>query len=84
MIALSIAEEAIDSSGALSLLHAATDELGRRYGSSDDGPAFDPAELSGPRGVYLVARLEGDLAGGVGLRPISDAASPRRRAHRRH
>lgn len=75
MLSLDIVEEPIDSSGSLSVFHAAVDELHRRYGSSDDASMFDADELKSPRGTFLVARLEGDLAGGVGLRPIGSPDS---------
>ena len=71
---LTIQEESINSSGALSLLHAAVDELNRRYGQSD-GPHLSNDELGPPRGVFLVARLDGHLAGGVGLRAIAEPES---------
>jgi len=65
-----VGEESIDSAGALSAFYAAVDELNRRYGDSDDGPRLDTEELKPPRGVFLVARSNGDPVGGVGLRPI--------------
>lgn len=70
-----IDEESINSSGALSLYHAAIDELTRRYGGSDEALHLHVDELAPPRGLFLVARLEGHLVGGVGLRPIGDAAA---------
>jgi len=71
---LTIKAEPIDSSGALSILHAAVDELSRRYGGGDDTPHLSLEELAAPNGMFLVARLGGYPAGGVGLRPIGDAA----------
>jgi putative acetyltransferase len=71
---LTIDAEPIDSSGALSIFHAALDELSRRYGGDDDAPHFSLAELAPPLGVFLVARLESHPVGGVGLRPIGDPA----------
>ena len=68
-----IDDESIDSHGASSLYHAAIDELERRYGGVDDGPVMVADELRPPRGLFLVARVESDLAGGVGLRPIGVA-----------
>lgn len=65
-----IAEEPATSSAGLSLYHAAIDELIRRYGG-DDGLHVDLEELSPPRGFFLVARLGGDLGGGVGVRPLA-------------
>lgn len=69
---LTIGEEPIDSNGALSVLYAATDELTLRYGGSGDNEHLHVDELRPPRGLFLVARLGGHLAGGVGLRPIAD------------
>lgn len=65
-----IYEESITSPGALSVVLAATDELNRRYGSVEDDMATHLDQLSPPRGCFLVARLNGHLAGGVGLRAI--------------
>ncbi len=64
-----IAEEPVTSSAGLSLYHAAIDELIRRYGG-DDGLHVDYSELSPPRGLFLVARVDGHPVGGVGVRPI--------------
>jgi GNAT superfamily N-acetyltransferase len=69
---LIIKEEPIDSNGALSVLHAATDELTQRYGGSGDSEHLHVEELRPPRGLFLVARLDSHLAGGVGLREIAD------------
>lgn len=74
MPTLSITDEAISTSGALSVLYAADDELKRRYGGEGDGPHLRIDELSEPLGLFLVARLDGDVAGGVGLRPIGEPA----------
>jgi GNAT superfamily N-acetyltransferase len=66
-----IAPEPFDRPGPQSLVNAAKDELDALYGRDGRGASdlhdgdFDP-----PRGCYLVARSEGHLAGGVGLRPI--------------
>ena len=67
-----INEESIDSSGALSIVFAASDELNRRYGSVDDDIATRLDELSPPLGCYLVARVKDHLAGGVGVRSIGE------------
>ena len=72
MLTPTIGDEPIDSHGSSSLYHAAIDELERRYGSVDDGPGMVADELRPPLGLFLVARVEGDLAGCVGLRPIGD------------
>ncbi|HQU00504.1 MAG TPA: GNAT family N-acetyltransferase [Acidimicrobiales bacterium] len=67
-----IAREAIETSGALSIFYAAVDELARRYGPGADDRAELLPQLQEPQGFFLVARDEGHLAGGVGLRPIGE------------
>ena len=68
---VTIAVVPITSSAARSVVYAATDELERRYGAPDDADAhLDLDELSSPRGFFLVARVDGHVAGGVGLRGI--------------
>lgn len=69
---LIVDEELITSSGALSVYYAAIDELNRRYEGSDEGSHLQVDELMAPRGLFLVARIDGHPAGGVGLRSISD------------
>ncbi len=71
---LRIDAELITSNGALSVYHAALDELNRRYGGSDEDKHVSLEELLPPRGLFLVARVDDHLVGGVGLRPISDPA----------
>ena len=70
----------ITSSGALSVYCAALDELNRRYGGSDEDKHVSLEELLPPRGLFLVARVDDHLVGGVGLRPISDPALEGRRS----
>ena len=69
---LVVNEEPIESSGALSVFHAAVDELVRRYGGGSDDRQQLIAELTPPRGFFLVARDARHLAGGVGVRAIGD------------
>jgi GNAT superfamily N-acetyltransferase len=69
---LVIADELITSNGARSVYYAALDELNRRYGGSDEDKHVSLEELLPPRGLFLVARVDEHLVGGVGLRPISD------------
>ncbi|HUD69176.1 MAG TPA: GNAT family N-acetyltransferase [Acidimicrobiales bacterium] len=70
---LVISPEAFDSHGVQSIVLAALDEFDHLYGIGNRGAHdigshdFDP-----PHGVYLVARAEDHLAGGVGIRPIVD------------
>jgi len=71
MLEVTIDDEVITSSGAQSLLYAATDELRRRYGAIDDDLHLGLEELSPPTGIFLVARDRGHLSGGVGLRQIA-------------
>jgi GNAT superfamily N-acetyltransferase len=54
-----------DSPGATSVLAAAVDELRRRY--DDDAFTVSAAGLTEPGGFFLLARVEGHLAGGVGV-----------------
>ncbi|HEY5265609.1 MAG TPA: GNAT family N-acetyltransferase [Acidimicrobiales bacterium] len=70
-----ISDEPITSSGALSVFHAAIDELNRRYGGSDEGMLLQLDELAAPRGIFLVARLDDHPIGGVGIRPIGETVS---------
>ena len=65
-------EELITSSGALSVYHAAIDELTRRYGGSDEAKHLSVEELLPPHGLFLVSRVEGHPVGGVGLRRIGE------------
>jgi putative acetyltransferase len=74
VLALSIDDEPITTSGALSVVHAADDELKRRYGGDGDGAHLHVDELAEPLGLFLVARTKGDIAGGIGLRSIGDPA----------
>jgi GNAT superfamily N-acetyltransferase len=67
-----IDDELITSHSALSVYHAAIDELTRRYGGSEEDQHLHVEELLPPTGAFVVARLEGHPIGGVGLRPISD------------
>jgi GNAT superfamily N-acetyltransferase len=69
---LVIGDELITSNGARSVYYAALDELNRRYGGSDEEKHVTLDELLPPKGLYLVARVDEHLVGGVGLRPISD------------
>ena len=68
---LTIEDELVTTSGAMSVFKAAVDELNRRYGSIDDDTQMNIDELLPPSGIFLVARSEGHLCGGVGLRRIA-------------
>ncbi|MGB8196069.1 MAG: GNAT family N-acetyltransferase [Acidimicrobiales bacterium] len=70
MKSLTIVDESIDTSGALAIVHAASDELQQRYGGDGDNQHLSVDELRPPLGLFLVARHGRDLAGGVGLRSI--------------
>lgn len=73
MTGLTINDESIDSSGALSVYYGAVDELRRRYGGGDDESVdLRIAELRPPNGLFLVARLNGNPVGGVGVRRIGE------------
>jgi GNAT superfamily N-acetyltransferase len=77
---LTINDELITSSGALSMFHGAVDELIRRYGmiEGDIDPGSDNSfhltleELLPPKGLFLVARRDSHPVGGVGIRPIGE------------
>jgi GNAT superfamily N-acetyltransferase len=70
---LTIAAEPFGAPGPQSIVLAATDEFHQLYGQGNRG-AHDlvPGDFDAPLGVYLVAREERHLAGGVGLRSILD------------
>ena len=73
MTGLTINDESIDSSGALSVYYGAVDELRRRYGGGDDESVdLRIAELRPQNGLFLVARLNGNPVGGVGVRRIGE------------
>jgi len=72
VIALTVNPESIDTSGALALVYAASDELQQRYGGEGDNKHLIVDELRPPLGLFLVARHERDLVGGVGLRSICE------------
>ena len=74
MIPVTVIAESIDTSGALAILHAASDELQQRYGGDGDNAHLNVDELRPPLGLFLVARRERHLVGGVGLRSIADPA----------
>jgi GNAT superfamily N-acetyltransferase len=67
---VTITAESIDTSGALAIVHAASDELQQRYGGDGDNKHLEIDELRPPLGLFLVARRGRDLVGGVGLRSI--------------
>lgn len=70
-----IGDEPFGTPGPQSIVLAALDEFDHLYGAGNRG-AHDLAagDFDPPRGVYLVARREGHLAGGVGIRPIVEPA----------
>jgi GNAT superfamily N-acetyltransferase len=72
VISVTVKAESIDTSGALAILHAASDELQQRYGGDGDNAHLNVDELRPPLGLFLVARHGRDLVGGVGLRSICD------------
>ena len=72
MIPITVLPESIDTSGALALVHAASDELQQRYGGDGDNQHLSVDELRPPSGLFLVARHDRHLVGGVGLRSIAE------------
>ena len=68
---LVIHTEPFEAPGPQSIVLAARDEFDRIYGEANRGAHdLQPGDFDPPGGVYLVARLGGHLAGGVGLRRI--------------
>lgn len=74
MFPVAINAESVDASGALAVVHAASDELQQRYGGDGDNQHLRVDELRPPDGLFLVARSNRDLVGGVGIRIIGDPA----------
>jgi GNAT superfamily N-acetyltransferase len=72
VIPITVVAESIDTSGALAIVHAASDELQQRYGGDGDNQHLSVDELRPPLGIFLVARHDRHLVGGVGLRSIAD------------
>ena len=72
---LVITQAAFSSPGVQSIVLAALDEFDRIYGVGNRGAHdLSPHDFDPPRGVYLIARDgDGNLAGGVGIRPILDS-----------
>jgi GNAT superfamily N-acetyltransferase len=71
---VTVVAESIDASGALAILHAASDELQQRYGGDGDNEHLSVDELRPPFGLFLVARRGRQLVGGVGLRSIAETS----------
>jgi GNAT superfamily N-acetyltransferase len=72
VLPVTVIAESVDTSGALAIIHAASDELQQRYGGDGDNAHLNVDELRPPLGLFLVARRERQLVGGVGLRSISE------------
>ena len=72
VLAVAVAVEPVTSPGALSVIYSALDELARRYGPGADADHLDLDEMIPPRGVFVVARDDSHVAGGVGVRTILD------------
>jgi GNAT superfamily N-acetyltransferase len=70
-VTFTVEVESALSPGATSLIAAAQDELDRRYGpSNNDQSDLRAEEMDPPTGAFVVARLDGHLAAGVGVRTI--------------
>lgn len=70
-VELTIEVEPFGSPGVQSIVLAALDEFDHLYGTGNRGSHdIDSSDFDPPRGVYLVARLDDHLVGGVGIRPI--------------
>jgi GNAT superfamily N-acetyltransferase len=72
VLPVTVQPESVETSGALAIVHAASDELQQRYGGDADNKHLHVDELRPPGGLFLVARRERQLVGGVGLRSIGD------------
>lgn len=69
-VSLEINTESASSPGVLALMFAAQDELDRRYGDDSDPSSLTAQQFTPPRGSFVIARHDGHLAGGVGVRRI--------------
>ena len=67
---LAVEIEPVTSPGPLSVIYSALDELARRYGPGADAEHLELDEMVPPRGVFVVAREDGHVVGGVGVRSI--------------
>ena len=67
----SIEAIAYDSPVAMALIEELQQEYVVRYGGRDDTPV-DPAQFAAPAGAFLVMRVDGEVAGCVGLRRHDD------------
>jgi GNAT superfamily N-acetyltransferase len=68
-----------DDEPAASLVAATVVELTERYGAED--PAIDPEQFVPPRGVFLVASLEGEAVGCGGIRVLSPGTAEIKRMY---
>ncbi len=68
---ITLHEVPLASTPARAMMACAEDELDRRYGVDTDRHPFDESAFEPPRGVFLVARADGHLAGCVGLREVA-------------
>jgi GNAT superfamily N-acetyltransferase len=68
---ITLDEVPLTSTPAKAMMACAEDELDRRYGVDTDRHPFDDTAFEVPRGVFLVARVNGHLAGCVGLREVA-------------
>jgi GNAT superfamily N-acetyltransferase len=71
-VQIEIASEPVRTSAALAMIYAAQDELDRRYEFVDADPQLDLEQFTPPRGAFLVAREDRNLAGGVGVRVVGE------------
>ena len=69
-LTVSVAEEPWDANDSADLRASLWAELDERYAGEDIGPpTYDPADYAPPRGVFLVARIDGQVVGCGALRP---------------
>jgi GNAT superfamily N-acetyltransferase len=71
-LTLSIQPEPFGSAEAQALVTDLARDLDVRYGDEDEGYLLEvePAEVSPPLGIFLVARIDGDPVGCGALRPL--------------
>jgi putative acetyltransferase len=80
---ISIRREDPYSELATTLLAEMVAELDARYPDRDDDEAssFSPADVTGPRGAFIVATLDGEPVGCGALRPMTPEAAEMKRMY---
>jgi GNAT superfamily N-acetyltransferase len=75
-LTLAIEPEPFESAAAQALVAALAHDLDVRYGDEDEGYLLEvePAELSPPLGIFLIARIDDEPVGCGALRPLPGRA----------